>query len=723
MKKCYFPVLLLLIGVGVRANTFPVKDHSPGPKNGLNASYAADAVSITPQSAEQQWTFSLAIKAVNGHKPASEPLMTRRNNTVRFDHDHHFLVEYVNDDQGIHQRFIIRKPAEDNSKLTVRLQAENGWQAMYGSANSLTFNHKGQTLNYSDLEVQDAKGKKLPAHFTVLQDQVEIAVDAGQAAYPLSIQTVVGTLSELQAKSRLERNLAGAQLGAAVTGAGDINGDGYDDVILGAPYYANGETAEGAVYIHYGSSPNGINPNTFTVLEGNVVNAHFGEVLAGGGDINGDGYDDVVVGKPHRAGMPGSDTGYVYVYSGSAAGLNPTPYILRSVRQGDNFGTSVAIVKDLDFDGTDDILIGANAGEGYVTIYYGTIWGIKNSLMTEVAISGTTGFGTKVAGAGDIYGYGLGRSLMIAAGEDVYLFWQSNYEIEVGYPTIIHSPTPGISFGSSIAGQRDINGDGFDDMIVGAKDYADGSLNHSGALYVYYGYWDYNSPGNPTFDTPNLIIKGDRDSALFASQVAFAGDVNNDGYEEVIVSAPGWESSALLPNVGRASLYYGASSGLNSTPGATIQCTVGNSWLSASVAGAGDVNGDGYGDIIVGAPLYDRGQVDEGLGAVYLGGAYSLARMAETKTEDIVEAKTPAVVKTFPNPVVNNLSVQFEGLDTNADTYVQIADVNGSIVKTVQIGKAANGNQAIDVSDLVPGAYFVIINNGGKVIREKIIKQ
>ncbi|PWV56144.1 FG-GAP-like repeat-containing protein [Chitinophaga sp. S165] len=722
MKKYYIPVLLLLIGVGVRANTFPVTDNSPGPEKGLNASYTADAVSITPQDAEQQWTFSLAIKAVNGHKPASSPLMTRQNNKVRFDHDHHFQVEYTNDEQGIRQRFIIREPAEPNSTPTVQLQPANSWLAMYGGANSLTFSNNGQILNYSDLEVQDAKGKKLPAHFTVQQNQVEIAVDAEQAAYPLSIQTVVGTLSELQAKSRLERNLAGAQLGAAVTGAGDINGDGYDDVIVGAPYYANGQTAEGAVYIHYGSTPNGINPNVFTVLEGNVVNAHFGEILAGGGDINGDGYDDVVVGVPHRAGMPGNDTGYVYVYSGSAAGLNPTPYILRSVRQGDNFGISVAIAKDLEFDGTDDILIGANAGEGYVTVYYGTIWGIKNSLMTEIAISGTTGFGTKVAGAGDIYGFGLGRSVMIAAAEDLYLFWHSNYEIEVDFPTIIHSPAPGISFGCSIAGQRDINGDGYDDMIVGAKDYADGSLNHSGALYVYYGYWDYNSPGNPTFDTPNLIIKGDKDSALFASQVAFAGDVNNDGYQEVIVSAPAWESSTLTPNVGRASLYYGSSSGLSSSAGATIQPTVATSWLNA-VAGAGDVNGDGYGDIIVGAPLYDRGQIDEGVGLVYLGGAYSLARMAEPKSDGVVETKTSAVVKTFPNPVVNNLSVQFEGLDTKADTYVQITDVTGAIVKTVQIGKVENGNQAIDVSTLVPGTYFVIINNGSKVIREKIIKQ
>ncbi|PSL29105.1 FG-GAP-like repeat-containing protein [Chitinophaga ginsengisoli] len=720
MKKHYFSAILLLIGVGVRANTFPVTDNSPGPKIGLNASYTPNEMRIMPQDAEQQWTFSLAIKAVNGHKPVPEPLVTRQKNAVQFDHDHHFKVEYTNDEQSIRQRFIIREPGEADGKLTVQLQPENSWQAMYGSANSLTFKNKDQILNYSDLEVQDATGKKLPAHFTVQQNQVEIAVDAGQAAYPVSVQTIVGPLTERHARTVLERNQAGIQFGTATTTAGDINGDGFIDVLVGAPYYSNGQTAEGAVFVYYGAA-NGIAPNAvFTVLERNVANGHFGEVIAGGGDVNGDGYDDVVVGAPYKAGMPGSDTGYVYVYYGSAAGINPTPYIIRSARQGDNFGVSVFVAK-LNYDKPADIVIGANNGAGYVTIYYGSVWGINNSLIIEVTASGTTGFGTKVLISGNLDGMS-GNYLLATAGEDLHVFNHTGQEIDPSYHEIIHSPVPGISFGSSIAAQHDIDGDGYNDIIVGAKDYTNGSLNHAGAVYVFRGGNDATGTV-PNFLTPWRTIKGDKDSALLGAQVAFAGDVNNDGHADVIVSSPGWESIPAQPNLGKVWLYYGKSSGLDSLAGATIQSTQANSWLGSSVAGAGDVDNDGYDDIIVGAPLYDKGQVDEGVALIYLGGAYSLARMANTKPDDVVETKTPAVVKTFPNPVLNNLSVQFEGLDVGADTYIQISDVMGSVVKTVRLGKVDSGNQAIDVSTLAPGTYFMIINNGSKVIREKIIKQ
>lgn len=719
MKKHYFPALLLLIGVGVRANTFPVVDNSPGPKIGLNASYTADAMCITPQDAEQQWTFSLAIKAVNGHRTVSEPFVTKQKNSVQFDHDHHFKVEYTNDEQGIRQRFIIQAPDEANGKLTVQLQPGNSWHTMYGSANSLTFKNKDQILNYGDLEVQDATGKKLPAHFTVQQNQVEIAVDAGQASYPVSVQTIVGPLTERHARTVLERNQAGIQFGAATTTAGDINGDGFVDIVVGAPYYSNGQTAEGAVFVYYGAA-NGIAPNAlFTVLERNVANGHFGEVIAGGGDVNDDGYDDVVVGAPYKAGMPGSDTGYVYVYYGSAAGINPTPYIIRSARQGDNFGVSVFVAK-LNNDKPADIVIGANNGAGYVTIYYGSVWGINNSLIIEVTASSTTGFGTKVLISDGIEEIG-GKFLLVTAGEELHIFYQGRQELDPDYHRIIHSPVSGISFGSSIAAQHDIDGDGYNDIVVGAKDYTNGSLNHAGALYVFHGGSD--DTGSPTFLTPWRTIKGDQDSALLGAQVAFAGDVNNDGHADVIVSSPGWERTPAQPNLGKVWLYYGKSSGLDSLPGATIESTQANSWLGNSVAAAGDVDNDGYEDIIVGAPLYDKGQVDEGVALIYLGGAYSLARMANIKPDDIVETKTPAVVKTFPNPVLNNLSVQFEGLDVGADTYIQISDVMGSVVKTVRIGKVDSGNQAIDVSTLAPGTYFMIINNGSKVIREKIIKQ
>ncbi|SEW45835.1 Por secretion system C-terminal sorting domain-containing protein [Chitinophaga sp. YR573] len=750
MKKLHFSVFLFFITITVRANTEPVIDNgqilqaqkqierieyfirkkdnvniyqSPNRQNGLRATFTADELNITPQDAEQQWAFNLTVKAVGGYKPVAQPLVAMHENTVQFDHDHHFTVEYVNDEQGIRQNFIIEHPS-DKDKLTVQLQSSNGWKAMYRSATGLTFANKGQQLSYHDLKVLDAKGNKLPAHFTVQNNQVEITVDAKHAAYPLIIGGIAGPMVIQAASTLLQSNQVGAQMGTSVAGAGDINGDGYADVMIGAPYFSNPEAQEGAVFVFYGSAPNGINPNNYTILEKNVANGHFGLYIAGGGDVNGDGFADVAVGAPYRAGTFGNDTGAVYVYYGSSAGITTTPDIIRSTRQGDYFGISVAIVKDLNFDLIDDIVIGASNGAGYVTVVSGGVWGVGSSFIDEIAVSGTTGFGIRVADAGDVNGDGI-HEMMVVAGEDLYVFWGGYGQVSTTPSQTILRPNQAASFGSAIAGGGDVNGDGYDDIVVGAKDFVDLGHNgiQSGAMYVFLG----SNTGLVT--TPHQIISSayflvpDQDSSLYGSQISFAGDVNKDGFDDVVVGLPRAESSASQTDEGMVWLYYGYPPGLNFWPVGLIQSNRANSWFGSSVAGAGDVNGDGYADLITGARLFSNGQAQEGIGLIFLGGEYTPARMAAPKPDSVVTTKTSADIKIFPNPVVNNLSVQFEGLDAASNTSIQIMNIYGIAVKTVQLGKIDNGNQNIDVSSLVPGTYFLMINNGSKIVREKIVKQ
>lgn len=741
MKQIYLSALLLSVAFPVRSNgTFPAlqkqverieyfirkKDNtsiyqSPNRENGLNTTYTASAMRITPQDAAQQWAFTLTVKEVAGYKPVAQPAVTTHENSIQFDHDNHFKVEYVNTENGIQQNFTIAQINDEN--VTVKLQPETGWKTMYNSQTGLTFSNNDHVLTYQYLKVTDAKGKNLPARFTVKNNDVEVAIDAKGAVAPLSMYSISGEMHRNTAKSLLRPNNANANMGTVASKAGDINHDGYADIIVSAPNYSNGQ---GAVFVFYGSSPNGINPNTYTILSKNVANGHFGEYISGGGDLNGDGFDDVVVGAPYVSGsLNSTDLGAVYVYYGSAAGIGTTPEILQSGVAGDYYGISVAIVKDLNFDGVADLAIGAsnsNSGAGMVYVQYGSSWGIGSGFSDVLSVSGTTGLGIRVVDGGDEYGYG-GRQLIAVAGETLYVFDGSAWSMSSTPINVITTPTAGIAFGCSIAGAGDINGDNIDDIVVGAKDYQVNGL-HVGAMYVYLGQSNTGLPTTPTQSIPAIQYQVYyTDNLQFGASLAFAGDINADGKDDIVVGEPGWENDALTPDEGVCYLYYGNNTWLDDAPYAQIQVDQANGLFGSAVTGAGDVNGDGYDDLLVCAKNYRVSQNGEGIGLIYLGGEYIAARMAAPAVDTLPATRAKASVKVFPNPTVSNLSVQYENLDAKTNTYIQLMNVNGTPVKTVQVGTTDNGSQHIDMSTLTAGTYFLLLNNGSTVLKEKIIKQ
>ena len=144
--------------------------------------------------------------------------------------------------------------------------------------------------------------------------------------------------------------------------------------------------------------------------------------------------------------------------------------------------------------------------------------------------------------------------------------------------------------------------------------------------------------------------------------------------------------------------------------------------MGSGIAGA-DVNGDGYSDVIVGAQHYTNRFQNEGLVLVFFGSQASVAPTTTALSATTVTDQSTASVKAYPNPAINNLSVQFEGFNAGSNTYIQLLDAKGLLLQTIQAGAVENGHQPIDVSRLTPGLYFVIITNGNKVFREKIIKQ
>ena len=229
--------------------------------------------------------------------------------------------------------------------------------------------------------------------------------------------------------------------------------------------------------------------------------------------------------------------------------------------------------------------------------------------------------------------------------------------------TTLASTESNAYFGTSVAGAGDVNGDSYADVIVGAPFHANGILTNAGAAYVFHG-----SAGVTM--TANAPLEGDQAGAYFGWSVAGAGDVNGDSYADVIVGAP-YHSNGTLTNAGAAFVYYGSdSAGVDTTVDAQLLKDQAGAFFGDSVAGAGDVNNDGFADVIVGAQGFDHGQTDEGAAFVYLGSTTYYTVTASAGANGSLDT----AVQASPYTVVPGDTISFEFV---ADPGYRIASVAG----------------------------------------------
>ncbi len=405
-----------------------------------------------------------------------------------------------------------------------------------------------------------------------------------------------------------------------------MNGDGYDDLIVGAPYVANGQDMEGRAYVYHGSA-SGPMPLPAWIFETNAAGGELGWSVATAGDVNGDGFADVIVGAPYFDNDL-TNEGRAYVFYGSADGLSPTPAWMKEGDQAEaRYGMGVASAGDVNNDGYDDVIVGApwyahpQANEGMAYVYHGSASGLSTTpAWTVESNMDWTGLGWSVASAGDVNGDSY--SDVIVGADHLH-----NPESGEGGAWVYHGSASGLSnlpawayesnqvdalLGDSAASAGDVNGDGYDDVIVGAFWFDNGQENE-GRAYVFHG-----SATGLSF-TPAWTAESDKAYAEFGHSVASAGDVNGDGFGDVIVGAPWYSNDHDWE--GRAFLYYGSGTGLLLAPAGTTESHQISANLGYSVASAGDVNGDGLDDLIVGAQNFDHGQQNEGAVFVYRGGA------------------------------------------------------------------------------------------------------
>ncbi|MBL0055241.1 MAG: FG-GAP repeat protein [Chitinophagaceae bacterium] len=448
---------------------------------------------------------------------------------------------------------------------------------------------------------------------------------------------------------------ASAFFGISVASAGDVNGDGYSDVIIGAYGYDDGANAnEGRAFVYHGSAAGLSSTPSSTPDDANQAGAYFGWSVSSAGDVNGDGYSDVIIGAIYYDDGANVDEGWAFVYHGSAAGLSATPNSTPddANQAGAYFGFSVASAGDLNGDGYSDVIIGAylyddgaNTDEGRAFVYHGGAAGLSatpNSSPDD-ADQAIAFFGCSVASAGDVNGDGY-SDVIIGA----YLY-NDGANADEGRAFLYHGSATGLSatpnstpddadqasanFGISVASAGDVNGDGYSDVIIGAYVYDDGANTNEGRAFVYHG-----SPAGLSTTPNSTPDDADQAGANFGYSVASAGDVNGDGYSDVIIGAWQYDDGANATE-GRAFVYHGSATGLSATPNSTPDdADQAGAGLGFSVAGAGDVNGDGYSDVIIGGPSYDDGFTGEGRAFVYHGGAAGLSATPNSTPDDADQA-------------------------------------------------------------------------------------
>lgn len=504
---------------------------------------------------------------------------------------------YINESRGLEHGLTINDSEffRSHSTLTALVSFEGIASDRKQLQDDKTVNFKLDDIlvSYSQLQVIDANGRHLPSAFILPQPdknkrleqaglQVAIVVDITAAQFPISIDPFINsTTSEIVGTDGVN-----VVLGNNVVNVGDVTGNGFDDALV-TDVYGESQVGDvqsvnrGAAYLYQGSASGIGTTPIWSYSEAQLdtsgnVGANLGFWAAAAGDINQDGYNDFVVSAPQYSSPPsqtGDYIGRVYVFLGTQGGVYSQFYVNEyNTAQLTNYGKSVASA-DVNGDGRNDLIIG-------------------HPEYNNPQATGTQ----------------HGRVLVFHA--------SSAGNFTLSDPATWFSATPswsqtstfdGALFGLSVANAGDVNNDGYDDVVIGSPGYSNGQILE-GAAYIYFG----SAAGVTSVN--NWQIEGNQADAEMGLRVAGVGDVNGDKIDDVVISAPYW--SASLSRAGKLSLYLGQAT---TGPGTTA------AWIyygdakdaNANVANSvGDINGDGYGDVIVGIPNYTTSTVNTTFGRV-----------------------------------------------------------------------------------------------------------
>ncbi|NJN89474.1 MAG: hypothetical protein HC878_03250 [Leptolyngbyaceae cyanobacterium SL_5_14] len=423
---------------------------------------------------------------------------------------------------------------------------------------------------------------------------------------------------------------ASDESGFSVSDAGDINSDGINDLIIGARFAdPSGRSNAGKTYVVFGKgsaapvelSQVATGAGGF-VINGEAANNESGFSVSDAGDVNGDGLADLIIGAPYASSNNSSYAGKSYVVFGKANGTavnlsqvtaGTGGFVINGEAENDSSGFSVSDAGDINGDGLNDLIIGASnataasgsyAGKSYVV--FGKANGTAVNLSQVTA--GTGGFvingetagdasGISVSSAGDVNGDGLDDLVIgasgadpdgrIRAGRSYVVFGKANgTAVNLSQVTagtggfVINGETAGDASGISTSGIGDFNGDGLDDLIVGASEAVFNNRSNVGKTYIVLGKAGGTAVNLSRIaaGVGGLVINGEGENDFSGRSVSGAGDVNGDGFTDLIVGSPN-ASPISNGNAGKSYVIFG---GNNFTGRVAQRGGTGNDTLTGS---------------------------------------------------------------------------------------------------------------------------------------------